>query len=58
MLYISRQGSLIYFFLDEELDSLAYPDDFQDVEVKDEPLEFDPVSCDLFYHINYTAFKL
>ena len=35
----------------EELDSPAYPDDFQDVEVKDEPLEYDAVSCGLFYHI-------
>ena len=32
----------------EELDSPAYPDDFQDVEVKEEPMEYDAVSCDLF----------
>ena len=35
----------------EELDSPAYPDDFQDIEVKPEPFEYDAVSCDLFYHI-------
>ena len=44
----------------EELDSSAYPEDFQEVEVKDELMEYDAVSCDLFYHINlmftYVAF--
>ena len=35
-----------------EWDSPAYPDDFQDVEVKDEPMEYDSVSCDSFYHLN------
>ena len=35
----------------EELDSPANPDDFQEVEVKVEPMEHDAVSCDLFYHI-------
>ena len=37
---------IFMFVLDEELDSPAYPDDFQDVEVKDEPFEYDAVSCD------------
>ena len=32
------------FALFEELDSPIYPDDFPDVEVKDEPLEPDTVS--------------
>ena len=41
----------ILFVLDEELDSSAYPEGFQDVEVKDEPFEYDAVSCDLLYHI-------
>ena len=36
--------------LDEDLDSPAYPEDFKEVEVKDEPMEYDAVSCDLFYH--------
>ena len=40
------------FVLDEELDSPAYPEGFQEVEVKDEPREYDAVSCDLFYHSN------
>ena len=39
---------LFMFILDEELNSPAYPEDFQEVEVKDEPLEYDAVSCDLF----------
>ena len=43
---------LFMFVLVEELDCPAYPDDFQDVEVKDEPFEYDAVSCDLFYYIN------
>ena len=43
---------LFMFVSVEELDSSAYPDDFLDVEVKDEPMECDAVSCDLFYHIN------
>ena len=40
------------FVLDEEFDPPAYPADFQKVEVKDEPMEYDAVSCDLFYHPN------
>ena len=40
------------FVLDEEFDPPAYPADFQKVEVKDEPMEYDAVSCDLFYHHN------
>ena len=40
------------FDLDEEYESPAYPEDFHEVEVKDEPLEFDAVSSDLFYHPN------
>ena len=39
---------LFMFVLDEKLDSSAYPEGFQDVEVKDEPFEYDAVSCDLF----------
>ena len=42
---------LFMFVSVEELDSPAYPDDFQDIEVKHEPFEYDAVSCDLFYHI-------
>ena len=42
----------MFVFLVEGLASPAYPEDFQDVEVKDEPLEYDAVSCDLFYHFN------
>ena len=34
------------FVLFEGLGSPIYPDDFQDVEVKDEPLEPDTVSCE------------
>ena len=40
------------FVSDEKLDSPAYPDDFQDIEVKDEPFEYDAVSFNLFYYIN------
>ena len=36
---------LFKFVLFEGLDSPIYPDDFQDVVVKDEPLEPDTVSC-------------
>ena len=36
---------LFMFVLFEGLGSPIYPDDFQDVEVKDEPLEPDTVSC-------------
>ena len=43
---------LFMFVLDEELDSPAYPEDFQEVVVKDEPLEYDAVSCDLLFHPN------
>ena len=43
---------LFMFVLDEELDPPAYPEVFQEVEVKDEPMEYDAVSCDLFYHLN------
>ena len=39
---------LFMLVLDEKLDSSAYPEGFQDVEVKDEPFEYDAVSCDLF----------
>ena len=42
---------LFMYVLDEELDSPAYPEDFKEVEVKDEPMEYDAVSCDLFYHL-------
>ena len=40
------------FALAEELDFPAYPEHFQEVEVKDEPMEYDAVSCNLFYHPN------
>ena len=43
---------LFMFVLVEELDSSAYPEDFQEVEVKDEPMEYDAVSSDLFYRLN------
>ena len=56
LFYVARSlmglAHIFMFVLDEELDSPAYPDDFQDVEVKDEPFEYDAVSCDLFYYIN------
>ena len=43
---------IFMFVLDEELDSPAHPEDFQEVEVKDEPMEYDAVSRDLFYYTN------
>ena len=43
---------LFMFVLDEELDSPAYPENFQEVEIKDEPMDYDAVSCDLLYHHN------
>ena len=36
---------LFMFVLFAELGSPFYPDDFQDIEVKDEPLEPDTVGC-------------
>ena len=39
---------LFMFVLVEELDSPAYPEDFQEVDVKDEPMEYDAVSYNLF----------
>ena len=39
---------LFMFVLVEELDSSAYPEDFQETEVKEELKEYDAVSCDLF----------
>ena len=42
---------LFMFILVEKLDSSAYPEDFLDVEVKDEPIEYDAVSRDLFYYL-------
>ena len=47
---------LFMFVSVEELDSSADPEDFLDVEVKDEPMENDAVSCDLFYHINLMSY--
>ena len=38
---------LFMFVLVEEWDSPAYPDDFQEIEVKEDPMEYDAVSCDL-----------
>ena len=50
LFYVERSlMGLTYLFLFvsvEELNSPACPDDFQDVEVKDEPFEYDAVSCD------------
>ena len=39
---------LLMFVLVEESDSPAYPEDFQEIEVKEEAMEYDAVSCDLF----------
>ena len=39
---------LFMFVLVEELDSPAYPEDFQEIEVKEEAMEYDVVSCDIF----------
>ena len=39
---------LLMFVVVEELDSPAYPDDFQEVDVKDEPMDYDAVSFDMF----------
>ena len=39
---------LFMFVLVEELDSPANPEDFQEIEVKEEPMEYDAVSYDLF----------
>ena len=47
---------LFIFVLEDELDTPAYTEDFQEVEVKDEPIEYDAVSCDLFYHPNSMLF--
>ena len=53
MLYILIEYFYLFMFvLVEELDSPAYPEDFQEVEVKDEPMEYDAVSSDLLYHYN------
>ena len=43
---------LFMFVLDEELECPAYPEDFQETEIKDQPIEYYAVSCDLFYHPN------
>ena len=39
---------LFIFVLVEESDSPAYPEDFQEVEVKEEAMDYDVVSCNLF----------
>ena len=39
---------LFTFVLVEELDSPAYPEDFKEIEVKEEPMDYDAVSCNLF----------
>ena len=39
---------LIMFVLAEESDSPGYPEDFQEIEVKEEAMDYDAVSCDLF----------
>ena len=49
---------LFIFVIVEKLNSPAYPDDFQDIDVKDEPFEYDSVSCDLFYHISLMLFSM
>ena len=45
---LMRFTYLFMFVLAEELDSPAYPEDFQEIEVKEEAMEYDAVSCDLF----------
>ena len=38
----------LYMFVSaEESDSPAYPEDFQEIEVKEEVMDYDVVSCDL-----------
>ena len=39
---------LFMFVSVEELDSPVYPEDFQEIEVKEEPKEYYAVSYDLF----------
>ena len=41
-----RFSYIFMFILVEVLDSPAYLEDFQEVELKDEPLEYDAVSCE------------
>ena len=43
--------NLTMFVLVEELDPTTYPEEFHFVEVKEEPIEYKAVSCDMFYHI-------
>ena len=38
---------LFMFVLVEESDSPGYPEDFQEIEVKEEAMDYDVVSCDL-----------
>ena len=49
---MKRFSYLFMFILVEELGSPAYPEDFQEIEVKEEAMEYDAVSCDLFWYIN------
>ena len=48
--YISHNAMVLaypfMFVLFAELGSPIFPDDFKDVEVKDEPLQHDNVSCE------------
>ena len=39
---------LFMFVLVEVLDSPAYPEDFQEIEMKEEAMEYNAVSSDLF----------
>ena len=45
---LMRFTYLFMFVLVEELDSSAYPEDFQEIEVKEEPMEYDAVSMICF----------
>ena len=49
ILYILIEFTYLFMFvLVEGSDSPAYPEDFQEIEVKEEPMEYNAVSCDLF----------
>ena len=55
---LMRSTYLFMIIVVEELDSPANPEDFQDVDVKDEPFESDAVSCDLFYHLTLMVISI
>ena len=49
ILYILIEFTYLFMFVSvEELDFPAYPENFQDIEVKEESMDYDAVSCDLF----------